>query len=119
MDTEQEILDQYGPLMDKVSESYKIAMSLGEQFLEVTSDMLSGRGGPKLSVGDACTSVAVDMGDLEGRYPDTKQRWTTRETELTQKIDWQAFKVTCDQVMSTSTWFMIELLHVQVHALNE
>lgn len=72
--------------------------SLGNQFLELTSEILTARGGPKLEVGGACTSVAVDLGDVEGRYPDVVERWKTKEKELSQQMDWQAFKSNYDQV---------------------
>ncbi len=60
--------------------------------------MLTTRVGPKLEVGGACTSVAFDLGDLDGRYPDLAERWAVREKLLTQHIDWQAFKANYDEV---------------------
>ncbi len=73
-------------------------LCVGEEFLELTAEMLSTRVGPKLEVGGACTSVAFDLGDLEGRYPDLVERWSVREKLLTQHIDWQAFKANYDEV---------------------
>ena len=64
--------------------------------------MLCNRGGPKLEVGGACTSVAVDLGDLEGRCPDLLNLWTERERNLTEIIDWQTFKLSADQVHMSS-----------------
>ncbi len=65
----------------------------------MTSELLCSRGGPKLSVGGACTSVAVDLGDLEGRCPDILEQWGKREKELGEIVDWQAFKLASDQVV--------------------
>ena len=60
--------------------------------------MLTVRAGPRLEVGGACTSVAVDLGDLDGRYPDIVERWSEREKELSQQMDWQSFKANYDEV---------------------
>ncbi len=76
---------------------------LGENFLTSTSELLCFRGGPKLAVGGACTSVAVDLGDLEGRGPDILERWEQRHKELTELLDWQSFKQASDQVLSVCT----------------
>ncbi len=67
----------------------------GEKFLEESTEQ---KAGPKLAVGDACTCVAVNLGGLEGQYPDITDRWMAREKELVQNIDWQSFKVTSDHV---------------------
>ena len=67
----------------------------GEKFLEESTEQ---KAGPKLAVGDACTCVAVNLGGLEGQYPDITERWMAREKELVQNIDWQSFKVTSDHV---------------------
>ena len=60
--------------------------------------MLAERVGPRLSVGDAGTSVAVQLGELEGKYPDIVERWGKREKELRQIVGWQSFKINCTQV---------------------
>jgi len=70
----------------------------GEQFLTQTSELLGYRGAPKLSVGGACTSVAVDLGDLEGRGPDVLERWNSHERTLNELLDWQTFRQTSEQV---------------------
>ena len=49
-------------------------------------------------MGGACTSVAVDLGDLEGRGPDILDRWDDCRRQLSELLDWQAFKQTSDQV---------------------
>ena len=67
----------------------------GEKFLQESTEQ---KAGPKLAVGDACTCVAVNLGGLEGEYPDITERWMAREKELAQNIDWQSFKVTSDHV---------------------
>ena len=70
----------------------------GEEFLARTTEMLSSRGGGRLVVGGACTSVAVGMGALEGRVPDVELRWAEFERSVAQGVDWQGFKVHCNQV---------------------
>ena len=60
--------------------------------------MLCRRGWPKLAVGGICTSVAVDLGDLEGRGPELLARWEEQKRMLEETVDWQAFKQTSDQV---------------------
>ena len=60
--------------------------------------MLTTRVGPRLEVGGACTSVAFDLGDLEGRYPDLLERWGVRERVLSQQMSWQSFKANYDEV---------------------
>lgn len=55
--------------------------------------------GTMLSVGDACTSVAVELGELEGKYQALMEMWAERERRL-QTIDWEAFKMSSDQVCS-------------------
>ena len=77
----------------------------GEKFLQESTEQ---KAGPKLAVGDACTCVAVNLGGLEGEYPDITERWMSREKELAQSIDWQSFKVTSDHV-SDPTPFSLSL----------
>ena len=78
--------------------SYLSSFSSGEKFLTLTSELLCYRGAPKLAVGGACTSVAVDLGDLEGRGPDVLDRWNTCERTLNELLDWQTFRQTSEQV---------------------
>jgi hypothetical protein len=58
----------------------------GEQFLETTSKMTSEKSAPELSVGGACISVAVEMGGVEGRYPEALEVWSRRERQLQQSL---------------------------------
>ncbi len=46
----------------------------------------------------ACTSVAVDLGDLEGRHPDVLTRWEEREKKLEELLAWHTFKLSSEQV---------------------
>ena len=74
------------------------SLSTGESFLNTTSEILCNRGGPKLAVGGACTSVAVDLGDLEGRGPELFDRWADREKVLMEMVSCHAFKQSSEQV---------------------
>ena len=60
--------------------------------------MLCSRGAPKLAVGGVCTSVAVDLGDLEGRAPELFAHWEEQERVLMEMVDWHTFKHTSEQV---------------------
>ena len=60
--------------------------------------MLSDKTAPQLQVGGACTSVAVEIGRLEGQYPDVLQLWEKREKLLRQSVDWHGFRMNCEQV---------------------
>lgn len=79
------------------------SLCTGEAFLSATSDILTHRGGPKLSVAGACTSVAVDLGDLEGRHPEILERWGDREKRLMELVAWHSFKLSSEQVCSVGT----------------
>ena len=74
----------------------------GEEFLKVTSGILAAAGSQsgraRLAVGDACTSVAVELGELEGKFSALTEIWGEREKRLQQTIDWEAFKMNSDQV---------------------
>ena len=70
----------------------------GEQFLETTSKMTSEKSAPELSVGGACISVAVEMGGVEGRYPEALEVWSRRERQLQQSLEWQSFQQNIQQV---------------------
>lgn len=94
----QELLEHGTSLIDKLKLEYEDAKGHGESFLNVTSEILCNRGGPKLAVGGACTSVAVDLGDLEGRGPELFSRWGDREKELLEMVGWHAFKLSSEQV---------------------
>lgn len=52
-------------------------------------------------MGGACTSVAVDLGDLEGRGPDVLEQWAVREKALMELVTWQSFKHSSDQVYNS------------------
>ena len=70
-----------------------------------------------LSVGGACTSVAVELGELEGRYLALMEMWSERERRL-QTIDWEAFKMSSDQVCSNCPYqFKITVLIVKMRCL--
>lgn len=84
-------------LSHSLSLSFSFSLS-GEAFLTATSEILCSRGGPKLAVGGACTSVAVDLGDLEGRGPELLGRWEEREKKLVELIGWHSFRLSNDQV---------------------
>ena len=56
--------------------------------------MPSGLLGPRLAIGNASTSVAVAMGELEGKFPDVIVRWAERDKELRQIFQLQGFKFT-------------------------
>ena len=73
---------------------------IGERFLQVTSKMVSEKTTPQLQVGGACTSVAVAMGGVEGRYPEALDSWSRRERQLRQSIEWQSFQMNSKQVIS-------------------
>ena len=51
-------------------------------------------------MGGACTSVAVDLGDLEGRGLDLLNQWKEKEKQLVEIVDWQVVKLNGDQVYS-------------------
>ena len=51
-----------------------------------------------MSVAGACTSVAVDLGDLEGRHPEILERWAEKERRLMELVDWHGFKFSSEQV---------------------
>ena len=80
------------------SAGYKISFFSGEKFLQITSKMASEKTTPQLQVGGACTSVAVAMGGVEGRYPDAMEGWSQREKQLTQTLEWLSFHQNCQQV---------------------
>ena len=73
---------------------------IGERFMQVTSKMVSEKTTPQLQVGGACTSVAVAMGGVEGRYPEALDSWSRRERRLRQSIEWQSFQMNSKQVIS-------------------
>ena len=54
--------------------------------------MPSGLLGSPLAIGNASTSVAVAMGELEGKFPDVIVRWAERDKELRQIFQLQGFK---------------------------
>ena len=74
----------------------------GEEFLKATSGILAAAGSQSgrasLAVGDACTSVAVELGELEGKFSALTEIWGEREKRLQQTIDWESFKMNSDQV---------------------
>lgn len=76
----------------------------GEKFLKATSEILAATGSQsgraRLAVGDACTSVAVELGELEGKFSALTEIWGEREKRLQQTIDWEAFKMNSDQVVN-------------------
>ena len=70
----------------------------GEKFLESTSKMASEKTAPQLGVGGACISVAMEMGGVEGRYPEAMEVWSRREKQLQQSLEWQSFRQNIEQV---------------------
>lgn len=99
-------------------------LTLGEKFLQVTSKMASEKTTPQLQAGGACTSVAVAIGGLEGRYPEAIEGWDRREKLLKQSIEWQSFQQNSNQVITNSlpplsltrhtTWHMYTLYLLQL-----
>ena len=60
--------------------------------------MASEKSAPELSVGGACISVAMEMGGVEGRYPEALEVWSHREKQLQQSLEWQSFQQNIQQV---------------------
>ena len=49
-------------------------------------------------------SVAVDLGDLEGRGPDVWDCWNTCDQTLHELLYWQSFRQTSEQVGVMGRW---------------
>ena len=44
--------------------------------------------------------MAVELGELEGKFSALTEIWGEREKRLQQTIDWEAFKMNSDQVVN-------------------
>ena len=95
-----------------IYEQVLLTQLTGERFLKESTEQ---RAGPKLAVGDACTSVAVDLGGLEGQYPNVTERWLAREKLLKETIDWQSFKVTSDHVSDACYDIILKCMSKYTH----
>ena len=73
----------------------------GEKFIESASKMATEKTTPELSVGGASISVAVEMGGVDGRYPEAMEVWSARERRLQQSMEWQSFRQNIEQVRTT------------------
>ena len=60
--------------------------------------MASEKLAPQLNVGGASISVAVEMGGVDGRYPEAMEVWSCREKQLQQSMEWQSFRQNIEQV---------------------
>ena len=48
--------------------------------------------------------MAVELGELEGKFSALTEIWGEREKRLQQTIDWEAFKMNSDQVVECSNY---------------
>ena len=86
----------------------------GEKFLETTSKMAAEKTAPELSVGGACISVAVEMGGVEGRYPEALEVWSRRERQLQQSLEWHSFRQNIEQVLTYVSGLTIVCTYVYI-----
>ena len=69
--------------------------------------------------------MAVELGELEGKFSALAEIWGEREKRLQQTIDWEAFKMNSDQVVAvliihtSSKLLLKKLCHQGVILKNE
>ena len=97
-DSAQPLLDEYSPIVQSMAEAYPKCKDQGDRFLAAASPLLTRRGESKLAVSSPCALVAVQLGELEGRYQLMLRDWREREVSLKQTVEWHSFRSSVEQV---------------------